>query len=194
MKMNSPLLSIFPEDLAVSFDLESARLGERPAVARRLADLRGAFADAAAFDVVLAEKNPMVYEVTSVEPAEGDGQLHYGLGVLYAGKVGNEYFMTKGHYHAHRPAAEVYVGFRGEGGMLLEDEETGESRFVPLRKNTVVYVPGHTAHRTINTGSDPLVYLGIYPASAGHDYGPIAERNFRQVVVERDGKPVVRDR
>ena len=65
---------------------------------------------------------------------------------------------------------------------------------LPLQERTVVYVPGHTAHRTINTGDGPLIYLGVYPAAAGHDYGAIAERNFRKVVVEREGRPVMLDR
>ncbi len=190
----SPLLDIRPEDLAVTFDPATAHLGDRPTVRRHLADLRESFADRAACDVVLANENPLLYEVTAVDPAGGDGQLHYGLGILYPGRVGDEYYLTKGHYHSHRPAAEVYVGLRGEGGMLLEDEATGESRFVSLRRNTIVYVPGHTAHRTVNTGSEPLAYLGIYPANAGHDYGAIAERNFRKIVVEREGKPTVVDR
>jgi len=47
------------------------------------------------------------------------------------------------------------------------------------------------AHRTINTGGDPLVYLGISPSSAGHDHAAIARRNFRNIVVERDGVPVM---
>ncbi len=190
----SPLLDIRPEDLAVAFDPATAHLGDRPTVRRHLADLRESFADRAACDVVLANENPLLYEVTAVDPAGGDGQLHYGLGILYPGRVGDEYYLTKGHYHSHRPAAEVYVGLRGEGGMLLEDEATGESRFVSLRRNTIVYVPGHTAHRTVNTGTEPLAYLGIYPANAGHDYGGIAERNFRKIVVEREGKPTVVDR
>ena len=78
--------------------------------------------------------------------------------------------------------------------MLLEDESTGESRMVPLRPHYVVYVPGHTAHRTMNTGSTPLTYLGVYPARAGHDYGAIAQRNFRMVVVERAGQPAMIER
>jgi glucose-6-phosphate isomerase len=102
--------------------------------------------------------------------------------------------MTKGHYHSHRPAAEVYVGLRGEGVMLLEDEATGESRMVVLRENCTVYVPGHTAHRTMNTGTVPLVYLGIYPSNAGHDYAAIAANNFRKIVVDCDGKPEMKDR
>lgn len=192
--IRSTIQSIKPEDLTVAYGLDSARIGERPIVQRHLADLRGCFADAAAYEAVLAKGNPMVYEVTAVEPATGEGQLHYGLGILHPGKIGDEYFLTKGHYHTCREAAEVYVGLRGEGAMLLEDEATGESRMVSLRENSVVYVPGHTAHRTVNTGSAPLVYLGIYPSNAGHDYGAIAEKNFRMLVVERDGKPTLQPR
>ena len=78
--------------------------------------------------------------------------------------------------------------------MLLQAEATGESRLIALGKNEVVYVPGHTAHRTINTGSEPLTYLGVYPARAGHDYGFIKEQGFAQVVVEVDGRPALRGR
>jgi glucose-6-phosphate isomerase len=78
--------------------------------------------------------------------------------------------------------------------MLLEDETTGESRMVPLRPNSAVYVPGKTAHRTTNTGNTPLTYLGVYPAKAGHDYGAIARKNFRCVIVERDGQPTMLER
>jgi glucose-6-phosphate isomerase len=78
--------------------------------------------------------------------------------------------------------------------MLLEDEQTSESRLEPLGAGKVVYVPGHTAHRTMNTGNEPLTYFGVYPAYAGHDYGAIAERNFRKILVEVDGKAVLKDR
>lgn len=185
---------IIPGDLAVALDLNSGRLGGRPLVERHLADLRGCFADEAAYAAAVRAGNPLVYTVASVEPAGGDGQLHYGLGVLMPGRVGDEFFLTKGHLHERRAAAEVYVGLRGEGAMLLEDEATGASRLVPLRADMVVYVPGHTAHRTINTGAVPLVYLGIYPADAGHDYGALAARNFRQVVIARDGGALAVDR
>ncbi len=102
--------------------------------------------------------------------------------------------MTKGHLHAWRPAAEFYFGLSGDGVMLLEDERTGESRLLPLRPHHAVYVPGHTAHRTINTGPAPLTYLGIYPAKAGHDYSAIARKNFRCLVIERDGQPALIER
>ena len=102
--------------------------------------------------------------------------------------------MTKGHLHEAREAAEVYIGLSGQGVMLLEDEKTGESRMEPLGRGRIVYVPGWTAHRTLNTGKEPLTYFGIYPANAGHDYGAIAERNFLKTVVEENGRPVMKDR
>ncbi len=57
------------------------------------------------------------------------------------------------------PGEPVY----GEGMMLLEDEQSGESRIVPLLPQSAVYVPGSTTHRTINTGEVLLTYRGNIP-------------------------------
>lgn len=178
-------------DLVARFDARAGSIDGRPRVERHLADLRNCFRDARAYEQALERGNPLVYSVASVESADGTGDLHYGLGVLQPGSIGDEYFLTKGHMHTWREAAEVYIGLAGSGAMLLEEESGGESRMVLLQPNTVVYVPGHTVHRTINTGSEPLAYLGVYPARAGHDYGVIASRNFRSVVVQRDGRPTL---
>ncbi|GAB5535562.1 MAG: glucose-6-phosphate isomerase [Rubricoccaceae bacterium] len=177
--------------LRSSYDPATGVLHGAEVLERRLSDLRGTFADTAAYEQALVESDPVVYRVSSVTPAEGDGQLHYGIGTLMPGRVGDEFYMTKGHFHTWRPAAEFYFGLSGHGAMLLEDEATGESRTVELAANSAVYVPGHTAHRTINTGDEPLIYIGVYPAQAGHDYGVIAERNFRQLVVATDSGPKV---
>ncbi|MEZ4518758.1 MAG: glucose-6-phosphate isomerase family protein [Chloroflexota bacterium] len=78
------------------------------------------------------------------------------------------HFMTKGHYHEWREAARVYIGLHGKGLMLLEDETTNDARLVSLCANEIVYVPGNTAHRTINIGDKPLVYIGcISPPGPG---------------------------
>ena len=183
-----------PEKILSRFNPATGEIAGAPVVKRHLSDLRGCFADGAAFEAALAKNNPLLYTVASFTPADGDGDLHYGAGLIMPGKIGGEYFMTKGHLHEWRPAAEFYFGLSGDGVMLLEDEATGESRMVELRPNGVVYVPGHTAHRTMNVGSAPLTYLGIYPAKAGHDYGSIARKNFRCVVVERNGQPALLER
>jgi glucose-6-phosphate isomerase len=175
--------------LLSKFDPHTGKIDDQPCIERRLVDLRGCFQDTRAYDRALDRGNPLIYTVASFEPAEGEGDLHYGLGVLQPGLVGDEYFLTKGHLHTWRDAAEIYIGLFGAGAMLLEAEGDGGSRMVALQANAVVYVPGNTAHRTVNTGDEPLVYIGVYPARAGHDYGAIAKRNFRSVVLRRDGQP-----
>jgi glucose-6-phosphate isomerase len=181
-------------NLLSKFDPIAGTIVGAPTEKRHLSDLRGCFADAKAYEAALANDNPLVYTVASVAPASGDGALHYGIGLIMPGRVGAEYYMTKGHLHAWRPAAEFYIGLTGEGAMLLESEQTGESSLVPLRPYQVVYVPGHTAHRTINTGNVPLTYLGVYPAQAGHDYAAIAKHNFHKVAVVVNGQPIMIDR
>jgi glucose-6-phosphate isomerase len=183
-----------PEKILSSYNPVTGEMPGATMVKRYLSDLRGCFADAAAYDAAFATGNPLLYSVGAVEPADGDGDLHYGVGMLMPGKIGGEYFMTKGHLHSWRPAAEFYFGLTGDGVMLLEDEATCESRMVPLRPNGVVYVPGHTAHRTMNIGKTPLTYIGVYPAKAGHDYSTIAKTNFRCVIVERNGQPAMIER
>lgn len=170
------------------FNPSTGEISGAKMVHRHLSGLTGCFADSAAFAATLDQDDPLVYTVAAVEPGSGEGDLHYGLGVIYPGRIGDEFFLTKGHLHSWRPAAEFYIGLQGEGAMLLENEATGESRLLPLCPDHAVYVPGHTAHRTVNTGSVPLVYLGVYPARAGHDYGSIAEKNFQSVVVSRNNQ------
>jgi glucose-6-phosphate isomerase, archaeal len=165
------------------FDLNTGQLEGQPQLERRLSDLEDIYSDAQAYRNVLALGNPVVYSVSSLEPGNGTGDLHYGLGVIQPGRVGQEFFMTKGHLHEWREAAEVYIGLSGAGLMLLERESGREVRAVPFGANTIVYVPGFTAHRTVNVGTEPLKYIGVYPARAGHDYNAIREQNFAQVVI-----------
>ncbi len=182
------------EKLLSQYNPSTGEISGARLLKRHLGDLKGCFADAAAYERALAAGNPLLYTVAAIEPGGEDGDLHYGLGVLMPGRIGDEYFITKGHLHAWREAAEIYFGLSGEGVMLLQDEATGESRMVPLKPNGAVYVPGHTAHRTMNVGKAPLAYIGVYPAKAGHDYGSIAKTNFRCMVVERNGKPAMIER
>jgi glucose-6-phosphate isomerase len=185
-----------PDDalLTARMDLERGCFRGAPTRVILLSEMRGYFADQAACDEALARDDQAVYQVSWLEPGSGAGDLHYGLGRISPGRVGREYFMTKGHLHAWRPAAEVYIGLRGRGCLLLEDETTGRGQILPLDHGCVAYVPAGTAHRTVNTGEEPLLYLGVYPAAAGHDYGAIATRNFLHVVVERGGQPAMIER
>jgi len=180
--------------LSYAYNSYTGELDNGLVVERRLSQLKGCFANESAYDQALANEDSLLYKVTAIEPAHGEGDLHYGMGILYPGKIGNEYYLTKGHLHRTRQAAEIYIGLSGDGCMLLEDEQTGESRLEYLGKNKIVYVPGYTAHRTINIGTEPLTYFGVYPANAGHDYGAIAQRNFLKILVDENGQPTLKDR
>jgi glucose-6-phosphate isomerase len=174
-----------------TFDPEGGTIDGCPILRRRLSDLAGVFADAEAYRERLQSENPVLYTVSTFDAPAGEGALHCGLGVIYPGRIGDEYFMTRGHLHSRRETAEFYIGLRGKGLMLLQGEDGSGEQTVDLVRDSIAYVPGHTAHRTVNTGDDPLVYLGIYPATAGHDYETIAQDNFRSVVIMRNGTPVV---
>jgi glucose-6-phosphate isomerase len=69
----------------------------------------------------------VVYDVEMLDTSSAEGALYTGVTHLYPGKVGNEYFMTRGHFHARREQGEVYFGLRGSGLLLLQDEQ-GEAR------------------------------------------------------------------
>ena len=176
-----------------SFDPHSAQIAGATTSQRNLSQLRGCYADPHAFEAALERGDRVIYSVSSLEPGGGDGDLHIGLGMVMPGRIGAEYHLTRGHLHSWREAAEIYIGLTGSGLMLLEGED-GTDAAVALNTNTIVYVPGHTTHRTVNTGAEPLTYLGIYPARAGHDYAAIAHSNFRQVVIQQNGQAVVMPR
>ncbi len=157
---------------------------------RYLSDLRGLYSDADA-EADLMQKNPLIYEVhEATENPMVDGQLRYSTTIIYPGKVGNEYYFTKGHYHAKGDRAELYFGLIGEGCLLLQTPagEVSEQRMIP---GAASYVPPYWGHRTINIGSEKFVFLACYPADAGYDYAAIAEKGFAQILVERYGKPTL---
>lgn len=159
-------------------------------VTRKLSHMRGSYRDAEAEAALLADGDPLVYEVFQYDVPERLGELFTCTTVLYPGRVGDEYFMTKGHFHEVRDRAEVYFGLQGEGYLLLETED-GEVAATRMEAGTVAYVPPQWAHRTVNTGSEPFVFLAVYPGDAGHDYGTIETDGFKQAVVERDGQAVI---
>jgi len=160
---------------------------------RKIKDVQDIFFD----KKTLAAMDPeiMVYEVESYFPVENntEGGLFYGITYIYPGKVGNEYFMTKGHFHAIRNRGEFYCTIHGEGMLLLMDEDnnTWGERMYP---GSIHYIKGNTAHRTVNTGSTVLSFSAFWPSDAGHDYTTISKHGFSKILVEKDGQPQLVDR
>ena len=161
-------------------------------IERHLSHMAGMYADAAAEQAAIGERDPLVYEVHQYDVAEYAGELMVCTTILHPGKVGDEYFMTKGHFHEVRDRAEVYFGLQGTGHLVLAKDD--EATTVPMAPGVVAYVPPHWAHRTVNTGTEPFVFLAVYPGDAGHDYATIETEGFPQRVVERAGEIVVEQR
>jgi len=160
---------------------------------RTLSSMRGQYHDEKAYSALLARQDTLLYEVYYVERPEIAGELMSGLSIVHPGTVGDEYFMTKGHFHAVLETAEIYYTLRGEGLMLLETPE-GDWSAEELRPGNVLYIPPRWAHRSINTGHEhDLVTFFVYPGHAGHDYGTIETHGFRKLVVEREGRPCIVD-
>jgi glucose-6-phosphate isomerase len=162
-------------------------------IKRPLSAMAGQFLDREAYDAMLAEDDIILYEFYELIRPEVAGEMRHGISIVHPGKVGDEYFMTKGHFHTLLETGEVYYTLQGDGFLVMETPE-GESMVQPLHPDGVVYVPPRWAHRTVNTGPDEdLITFFIYPSNAGHDYGSIEKQGFRKLVVERDGKPEIVD-
>jgi len=159
---------------------------------RRVSDMAPQFSDAAAAERLSNGENPVVYRFYSIDLPEDPGMQLFGMTTLYPGKVGGEYFMTKGHFHTILDTAEAYYCLSGQGCMMMETPE-GEVSCKEFCAGSAVYVPGRWSHRSINTGTEPLVFFFVFRADAGHDYGTIEEKGYRKLLVERDGKPALID-
>lgn len=174
--------------LSIDFDLKTGLSSRAVSNKRFLRDLENMYQDESARR---QNEEQLSYEYYDLGLPQETGELSFGTSILYPGKVGNEYFMTKGHFHKRIDTPEVYYGLSGEGYMLMENQE-GNVFWEKLKPGRAVYVAKGYAHRMINTGDHPLVVFYTYEADAGHDYQTILERGFRKVCVDENG-PVFKD-
>ena len=160
---------------------------------RTLSSMKGQYHDQSAYEALLAQNDQVLYEVYEIEGAPVAGELLQGVSVIHSGKVGDEYFMTKGHFHQVLETGEVYYCLHGEGMMVMETPE-GEASVQPFHPGEVLYVLPRWAHRSVNVSpGEDLIFFFAYPGNAGHDYGTIEQKGFRKLVVEHDGQPTVID-
>lgn len=159
---------------------------------RKLSQMKGMFADDEAYAAALEKEDTVVYDFYEMGAPESEGEIAMGTSILHPGKIGDEYYFTKGHYHSKLDTAEAYYCLSGEGFMLIENPE-GDWRAIPMKGGEAVYVPKRYAHRTVNTGKTDLVTFFAFGGEAGHDYGTIETKGYRKLIVERDGKPEIID-
>lgn len=180
------------EGFALDFDLCTGRSENAETIKRYLSDMETFFYDQKAVKEQMDKENILIYEYHELGCPERAGELAFGTTILYAGKIGSEYYMTKGHFHTKVETSEVYYILDGEGYMVLENPE-GETKEIPIVKGAVVYVPRRFAHRSVNTGKQPLVMFYVYDADAGHDYGSIESVGYSKVVCEVNGIAHIHD-
>ena len=182
----------------VNIDLIDGIMDKPDRHLKRLASvMRGYYADEAALERLIGgQGDPLHYETFEKDTSETYGHLVFCISKLQPGRVGDECFMTKGHYHTVAETAEIYLCIRGGGYMLMKTPPDAngcsECHFEPMVRNRLVYVPPYWAHRSINTGDEPLISLCIYPGEAGHNYGDIEKQGFPKRVFRIDGKEVIR--
>jgi glucose-6-phosphate isomerase, archaeal len=147
-------------------------------------ELNGIYADQAEFDRLAGTfGNSVAYRVDEARFSDNGNDLITGISVLEPGKVGQEFFMTRGHLHQRADRPETYYGLAGHGILLLESL-AGEVKAMEMRPGSLVYVPPFWVHRSVNVGETIFATLFSYPADAGQDFEIVRQaRGFRQLVV-----------
>ena len=175
---------VFPQALPSKYDNH---------LVRRLSSMNGQFSDQQSYTTLLEKEDLILYEVYELQRPEEAGELLQGISIVHPGKVGDEYYMTKGHFHTVLETAEIYHCLKGEGLMVMETPE-GDWAVEDLCPGKILYVPPRWAHRSVNTGSqEDLVTFFVYPANAGHDYGTIETQGFRKLALEVNGHLQISD-
>ncbi len=188
--MNSPFDNQFKVPLDAN-KLSSLGFGTRSE--RRLSDLKNYFQNQERAEELIGEHDPVIYEVWELEYDKGGRGISLGTTTIYPGDVDGEFFFTRGHFHAKDDGDEVYIPLSGEGYLAVSTRE-GVSDLVALEVGLLYYVPGHLAHRTVNTGDSPFSFLCLWAPHIDHDYKTINESGFPELVFRsQEGIRVVKN-
>jgi glucose-6-phosphate isomerase len=157
---------------------------------RVIRDLPGLFEDEAARRALPQDTIAYRVEAHMDVPQGREGGLFFGTSYVMPGRVGDEYFMTKGHFHEKRDTGEYYWGIQGRGLLILMDEQRvcwAEEVF----PGSLHYIPGKVAHRLANTGDEVLAVGACWLSESGHDYAAIEKEGFSARAKCVNGKPAL---
>jgi len=161
-------------------------------IIRKLSDMAEMYQDTEAAREILQEQDPMIYRFYNVEIPEEKAHLRHCISMVFPGKIGDEYYMTKGHFHEVENTAEAYLTLQGQGKMVMQGPDN-EIEIKEMKRGIITYVPPYWAHRCVNTGLQPLVFFAVYRGDAGHNYGIIEEKGMKKIIMEEDGSPVIKE-
>ncbi len=178
--------------ISVQFDFEQGEFSPVQSKAdRKVSDLAMMFADQMAAESLINNGDPLVYEIFYYGFTTSASDMALGVTRIQSGTIGGEYYMTKGHFHEAHDQPEIYFCVKGEGYLLMETRD-GEFQAERWTRGTISHIPPMWAHRVVNTGAEPLVFVASYHLAAGHEYEPVIEKGFEQRVFEENGEPVFR--
>jgi len=184
----------FEKGFTIDFNVVNGFSGMTETSKRLLSKVKPMFCDTkAAEEKISRQGDELVYEFHELPAPNLPGDLSFGMSIVYPGKVGDEYYMTKGHFHSILDTGEVYYCLTGHGYMMLENPE-GDWSCQELIPGKAVYCPKRYAHRSINVSQHEILRtFFVYRADAGHDYGTIEKKGYRHLLVEKNGSPEIID-
>ena len=157
---------------------------------KQLKELKNLFADEESRG--LLDPDTIIYKVQVHTPvaAGQEGGLFFGTTFIMPGKIGNEYFMTQGHFHKMSNRAEYYWGIQGKGLLILMNRDR-KCRVEEMYPGSLHYIPAETGHRVVNYHNKELAFGACWSSDAGYDYEEIRNHGFSVRVMEVDGDPVI---
>lgn len=174
-----------------NIDLQTGKLsGNIIESEKHISELKNVFKDETARSQMPPDTMAYKVQMHKAEEEGKEGGLFFGTSFVYPGLVGNEYFMTRGHFHSKIDTAEYYWCVEGEGVLLLMDEER-KCYTEKMTQGSLHYIKGRIAHRIINTGNKILAVGACWPSDAGHDYNSIEKEGFPVRVLCIDGEPTL---
>ena len=113
-----------------------------------------------------------IYLKSEEEKVKNSG-LRLDLTLIPAGKIGDEFVKTAGHYHLSYP--EMYFILSGRAYILTQsyDENTKILNAVRLTEagaGEQVFIPRGFGHNTINVFNEPLLFATLMDKNAIDDY------------------------
>jgi glucose-6-phosphate isomerase len=147
--------------------------------------LDGIYADEKSFQQMVEDRGAEIaYRVHELRFTGQSNDLITGISVLNPGKIGSEFFMTRGHLHQRADRPETYYCISGHGILLLETLE-GKVEAVEMRPGSLIYVPPFWVHRSVNVGSEIFATIFSYPADAGQNFEIVRQAGgFKLLVVD----------
>lgn len=180
------------KETPVEINLANYELSGKPVInqLRKLKDIAPIFKDQEALKSMSSEMLCYTVQLYFPVPQGTPGALGFGNTFIYPGKVGNEYIMTKGHFHAKGESSEYYWGVQGKGMLIMMDRErnTWAEEMYP---GSLHYIGDNIAHRVANTGDTILIFGASWTSDAGHDYETIARKGFSARLLEINSEPVL---